>query len=261
MLIQPTKNQGIKQQLMKKSKHFYGIVGGMGTAAGILFQEKFFDLCTQKGISGDQNYPEWVYINASKAPDRTKAIKQEGESPASYLIQVMKKMQVIGVEAVVVTCNTAHHFYQEVYEVIPIPWVHLQKETAKKIKQQGYASVGVFATEGTMRAQLYRRALESQGLKAIEPAVESELQSQIMDSIYNHQYGIKYTGNTVSSKAKELLYHAINQMNVSVVIAGCTELSVAFAQMEMPVKWFDPLFVAAEVLFDLCYEQIPLSEL
>jgi aspartate racemase len=234
-----------------ESGQIYGILGGMGTAAGLLFQQIFFETCNRHGITGDQNYPEWLYLNASLAPDRTAAIKEEGPSPVPYLESMMKKMDAAGVKAVVVACNTAHQFYDEVFERVPIPWIHLQRETARAIRRKGLERVGILATEGTIRARLYHQALKLFGIVGQEPAPESDLQIRIMASIYDPEFGVKFTGSDVSDTAKKILNDAIDEMNVDAVVAGCTELSVAFSSMEMPVAWFDPMAIAAETLFDL----------
>ena len=59
--------------ISESSRPLIGIVGGMGTAAGLYFQNLFLQLCNERGIVTDQDYPEWLYFNASKAPDRTEA--------------------------------------------------------------------------------------------------------------------------------------------------------------------------------------------
>ena len=78
---------------MMNNKPLLGIIGGMGTAAGLHFQKLFFDVCNKNGIKGDDNYPEWVYFNASKAPDRTEALLKNGTSPVEYLVEVINKLE------------------------------------------------------------------------------------------------------------------------------------------------------------------------
>jgi len=238
--------------LLSSKKTWFGIIGGMGTAAGLLFEQIFFRVCNERGVTGDQNYPQWIYFNASQVPDRTLAIKKEGPSSTPYLVKVLEKAKATGVSAVVVTCNSAHYFYEEVYKAVPIPWIHLQKETARYITNTFSTNrIGILATEGTIQTKLYYHALKSNGLLAIEPDCASSLQQNIMNAIYHPDFGIKYTGNQVSKSAKEILYAAVKELDTQVVVAGCTEISVAFSRMEIPVPWVDPLQIAAQVLFEL----------
>ena len=73
-----------------------GVVGGMGTAAGLLFLDSLMQTCRSHGAAKDQDYPEWIYYNASEAPDRTAAILGGGMSPVPYLTSVMRRMAAAG---------------------------------------------------------------------------------------------------------------------------------------------------------------------
>lgn len=229
----------------------YGIIGGMGTAAGLLFQNIFFNICHNRGINKDQDYPEWIYLNASKAPDRTAAVKGEGPSPAEYLTSAFRILDKAGVSAAVVTCNTAHTFYEEIYRQVSIPWIHLQNVTAEKMKSDGITKAGILATEGTIRAKLFYKALDKVGISAIEPQPESDLQARITKSIFDQSHGIKHTGSIISDESKELITEVIDELGTGIVVAGCTELSLALSDMNLPVKYYDPLVIAAEVLYEL----------
>lgn len=232
-------------------KPLIGILGGMGTAAGIYFQNLFLQICAANGISGDQDYPEWLYLNASQAPDRTAALNQKGPSPAPYLIQCLNKMQAAGVTVVVVTCNTAHAFYDEIIEQVNLPWIHLPNEMVKEVHRCGIKEVGIMNTTGAMSSGLYQRAFAKAGIKIIAPAPDSDLQSKIMSIIYDPEFGIKFTGAGISEKARLLLQEVIIELNTDAIILGCTELSVAAAGLDLGVRIFDPLRIAAQVLLDI----------
>jgi aspartate racemase len=233
-----------------KDRPIIGILGGMGTAAGIHFQKLFFKTCSENGVKGDQDYPEWIYFNASKTPDRTEALLQTGPSPVDYLVDSMKRMQAAGVEVVVAVCNTVHSFYKPVFEQVPIPWINLQIETAKVIEQAGYSSVALISTEGTLRSGLFKNAIEPLGIDYFEPDPGSELQQKITNAIYHPSYGIKFTGSNISAEAVELLQSAADQFDSEAIIAGCTEISLAETSLKISAAWLDPLKIAAEACFN-----------
>jgi len=232
-------------------KPLIGILGGMGTAAGLYFQNLFFQICVEKGLYGDQNYPEWLYLNASQAADRTAALNQKGPSPVPYLIQCLKKMQTAGVTVVVVTCNTAHVFYEEIIAQVNLPWIHLPNETVNEVSRCGVKEVGLMNTTGALSSDLYQRALAKAGIKIIAPAPDSELQSKIMSVIYDPKFGVKFTGADVSEDARRMLQEIIGELKTDAVILGCTELSVAATGLDLGVCIFDPLRIAALVLLDI----------
>lgn len=232
------------------TKPLFGIIGGMGTAAGLNFQKLFFDVCNQHGIKGDQDYPEWIFFNASKAPDRTDAILNNGPSPTDYLVEVIRKLEKAGVDFIVLTCNTAHSFYDEILSQTKIPWVHLQKETAKFIKTQGYSSVSLLSTEGTLKSGVFRKEIEPIGINYFEPEIDSDIQKKITDAIYNPEYGLKYTGSKISDHVIKILQSIIDQLETEAIIAGCTEISLVEKELSLKAAWLDPMKITAEACFN-----------
>jgi len=228
-----------------------GILGGMGTAAGIHFQNLLFDVCNEKGICGDQDYPEWIYFNAALAPDRTEALLGRGPSPEEYLVSVLKRMQSAGVDIIAAVCNTVHSFHDAIFEQVPIPWIDLQKETAKAVQRAGFSSAALMSTEGTLKSGLFKKAFQPLGIDYQEPHPDSDIQRKITDAIYDREYGIKYTGSRISTTAERLLLEAAAQFNSDVIIAGCTELSFVFPDLKLERAWIDPLKIAAETCFNI----------
>ena len=232
------------------NKPLLGIIGGMGTAAGLHFQKLLIDVCNKNGIKGDQDYPEWIYFNASKAPDRTDALLNNGPSPTDYLVEVIRKLEKAGVDLVVITCNTAHSFYDEIISQTNIPWIDLQKETAKFINTARYSSVSLLSTEGTLKSGVFREAIKPLGINYFEPGIDSDMQKKITDTIYNPNYGIKYTGSYISSQAINILQEIVDQLETEAIIAGCTELSLVEKELSIKVDWLDPMKIAAEACFN-----------
>ncbi|MBN2602010.1 MAG: aspartate/glutamate racemase family protein [Candidatus Marinimicrobia bacterium] len=234
-----------------KKKPLIGILGGMGTVAGLYFQNIFFNICNQNGIAGDQNYPEWIYMNASLAPDRTAAICKIGPSPVPYLCSCLEKMKAVDVDIVIVTCNSAHVFYDEISTKIDLPWIHLPNETANYIRNRNVNQIGIIATNGTLKNGLYQKALLKENITAIEPKIDSELQSKITAAIYHPEFGIKFTGSQISTNAKQLIYDVVQELTTTSILLACTELSFAVSDMDLPVQIFDPLQIVAQALFDV----------
>ena len=233
-----------------KNKPLIGILGGMGTYSGLYFQNLFFEVCNNNGITKDQDYPEWIYLNASMAPDRTEAICYDGESPIDYLTTMLKILESSGVDILIITCNTAHYFINQLPESIKIPWLNLQKETVLAAQANQVSSVALMSTEGTLKSGSYKSAFQHTKIDYKEPGFSSENQRKITSAIYNPKFGIKATGSLISEETKELLEQVIGELEADTVIAGCTELSLAFSKMEMSKDWLDPLRITAESLFD-----------
>jgi len=94
-------------------------------------------------------------------------------------------------------------------------------------------------------------------LQEISPSIDSPIQKQVMQSIYHPEWGIKATGTRLSYQALTALAEAVQWLaneGAEVVVAGCTELSVALDKLgPLPVPWVDPLEAVADTTLDLAF--------
>lgn len=236
-----------------------GILGGLGPLAHIQFEQILLDRSCQRGATCDQAHPEWILMNATQTPDRTKSIKGMAPDCTPHLVKYGQRLQRAGADFLIVTCNTAHAFYPQVQAQLDIPWIPLMQGTTHAILEQfpSARNVGILATDGTLQTQLYHQSLCRAGLTPICPAMGSPMQRRVMQSIYHPQWGIKTTGAQVTNQALAALTHAtqwLKEQGADVVIAGCTELSVGLAQIEsLPLPWIDPLTAIADITLELSY--------
>ncbi len=70
------------------------------------------------------------------------------------MIADAKKLQAAGCDYIVIPCNTAHYFYDEIQKNVDIPIINIIEETVKyAIKTvPGLKTLGVLATEGTIKS-------------------------------------------------------------------------------------------------------------
>jgi aspartate racemase len=244
-----------------------GILGGMGPLAHIEFEQRLIQQNRERGISGDRDHPVWILISAANLPDRTQSLAGEAADCVPWLLHYGHLLERCGADFILVTCNTSHGFYDRVQPQLHVPWIHLMEQTVQFIRAAypHVRRVGVLATDGTLRSALYTHSLTQVGLVPIVPMLGSAVQLQIMQSIYHPQWGIKHTGLGVSELAIQSLHGAIawlHQQGAELVIAGCTELSVALARMEtLPLPWLDPLDVAASLTLDLAFGRRSLQSI
>lgn len=234
-----------------------GILGGMGPLAHVEFERRLIQKNLERGVVCDQDHPVWILMGASNIPDRTQSLAGTAEDCTPWLVRYGRLLEQAGAGFLIVTCNTAHAFYDRVQPQLQIPWIHLMYHTAQFIVET-YPSVkrvGILATDGTIQTELYSEPLLQLGLTPIIP--EAILQTQIMQSIYNAEWGIKATGVWVSEPAIAVLNQAVialQQQGAEIIIAGCTEFSVGLARIhQLPLAWIDPLDIAASLTLDLAF--------
>ena len=132
-----------------------GILGGMGSeATSILFQ----DIVNQTDATKDSEHIPVIINNDPSIPDRSAYILGKGPDPVPYLQDGVKKLQAWGADCMIMPCNTAHYFIDEITSVIQIPVLNMIEETAVFAKKQypGVSRFGLLATLGTYKTEIGR---------------------------------------------------------------------------------------------------------
>ena len=213
-----------------------GILGGMGTQAGLDFCNK---LAIQYRGKIDQDYPLFFLYNKSNIPGRPESIgkttesisnrfknissKKKYEKVLKSLIDGCKKLENANCRFIVIPCNTAHYWYDDLQKKINIPIINMPREvfnyTKKNCKKN--SKIGLLATEGTLKTEVYDKIFKK-NYKLFFP--NKKLQKQnVNKAIKNVKMG------NVKKAAKEIR-PAINYLiknKCKKIILGCTELPIA----------------------------------
>ena len=217
-----------------EKRKMIGIVGGMGPYAGLDLVRKIFDL-TQ--ANQDQDHVPLAMISVPhKITDRTKFLEGETDiNPGIEISNIVRQLSDQGASVIGMPCNTAHSskIIKEVYNSIPegITFVNMVSEVIKFIKGEypDIERVGILATTGTMKADVYNKELFDNDLKPI--LLSKKNQKKLIDqAIYDKGFGIKSISNPVQDIAKRKIHLAIESLidnKAEVVILGCTELPLA----------------------------------
>ncbi|MPW40108.1 amino acid racemase [Thermococcus sp. 101 C5] len=214
-----------------------GILGGMGPLATV---ELFKRIVLKTPAKKDQDHPRIIIYNNPKIPDRTAYILGKGENPLPELIDSAKKLESWGADFIIMPCNTAHYFADEIQKAIKIPLINMVEETAEYIKTLNLKKVGLLATDGTIKGMVYHNALLKRGIEIAVP--DKNGQRELMDAIYE---GIK-AGNLEWGREKMLEIAKKLEKRGEGLIAGCTEVSVVLRQEDFDIPLIDPMDVIAE---------------
>ncbi|MDC0396175.1 amino acid racemase, partial [Candidatus Pelagibacter sp.] len=152
-----------------------GILGGMGTQAGLDFCNKLAMLNRGKI---DQKYPLFMLYNKSNIPGRPESIGVQtrkfselpriGQNITKYnkvlksLLEGCKLLERSGCKYIVIPCNTAHYWYKDLQKKIKIPIINMPKEVFKHTKKncKKNSKIGLLATEGTLKTKIYDTLFE-----------------------------------------------------------------------------------------------------
>ena len=100
-------------------KNTIGIVGGMGPLATCDLFRKIIDV-TEAG--SDQEHVRVVIDSNTEIPDRTAAILAGGKDPVPELRKSASYLVSIGADLLIMPCNTAHYFYDQVAPAVEVPF-------------------------------------------------------------------------------------------------------------------------------------------
>ncbi len=217
-----------------------GILGGMGPEATA---DLFYRIVKATPVEKDQDHPRTIVYSNSKVPDRTPAITGDGESPLPEILMAAKSLEGAGAEFLIIPCNTAHYFIEELRRDIGIPVLHMIEMTAWQVSREhpGAGKVGLIATDGTLKSGIYERFFKKVGVEVLLPT--PELQGRTMDAIYRHiKRGDLETGRMISLEVAR----DFERRGAELVICGCTEISLVLKHGDIQVPVVDPLQVLAE---------------
>lgn len=106
-----------------------GVLGGVGPLATIYFADLVVKMTDAKT---DQEHISMVILNHGAIPDRTDYILDHSKpNPLPVMIADAKKLQAAGCDYIVIPCNTAHYFYDEIQKNVDIPIINIIEETVK----------------------------------------------------------------------------------------------------------------------------------
>lgn len=197
-----------------------GIVGGMGSLAGLDFTKK---IVLEAEALSDQEHLHIILDNNPKIPDRTAAILGKGPSPVCALTATCRRLENIGVNFIILACNTSYYFLQSIQKEVNTPIINVPMLVTKYISTLCIDKVGILATDGIIHSGLYKDLLFEKNIELVTPS--RNYQELCMKGIYeikknNIQYG--------SLLLKKTVNHLVSDKDCDFILAGCTEVPIAF---------------------------------
>lgn len=224
-----------------------GVLGGLGPAATVYFYEL---LTTRTKALCDQDHIDMVISSRATTPDRTAYILgRSDENPLDVMISEAVKLQEYGADLIVMPCNTAHYFFDEISRAIDVPMLNIIEETVKYCRLRGYKKVGIMATDGTLDTSTYQMKLAEHGLDFALPDADS--QRVVMDIIYQSVKQGKTPSLSEFSRAADSLWSS----GCDCMILGCTELSLVKREYKLDDRYVDSMEVLAESTIRACGKQ------
>lgn len=194
-----------------------GILGGMGPAASAEYVAR---LVAQTTASCDQEHIPFVLWNNPQIPDRSTSIRNGDNKPLPFLLQGIQVLKAVGCNMIVIPCNTAHFWYDELVK-LKVPIVHIVDSVANELREVNViGTIGIIATQGTIQSELYQNRLTD--WNCIVPTQE-EITTLVQPSIE-----LVKAGDLVKSHSMIMaVVDSLISRGAQAVVLGCTELPLA----------------------------------
>jgi aspartate racemase len=222
-----------------------GILGGMGTQAGLDFCNKLAKINTGKL---DQQYPMFVLYNKSNIPKRPENLKKY-YNVLNSLVEGCKMLQKNNCKFIVMPCNTAHYWYDDLRKKVKIPILSMPKEvyldTSKNCKKN--SKIGILSTEATLSTKVYNKYFDK-NFNLVSPN-KSLQKNSVNKSIKLVKMGkIKEAEKAIRPAVSYLM-----KIKCKKIILGCTELPIAifayksFKKIKQSKVFIDPNLLLANI--------------
>ena len=221
-----------------------GILGGMGTQAGLDFCNKLVKI---NKVKTDQQYPLFVLYNKSNIPNRTENINRYNKVLKS-LLDGCKFLEKNKCKFIVIPCNTAHYWFDDLQKKTKIPIISMPREvyvSALKTCKKN-SKIALLATEGTLKTRVYNKLFDKK-YELVNPG--KSIQAKNVDK------AIKFVKMGQIIEAGKAIKPAVNFLiknKCKKIILGCTELPIAvftsgsFKKVQLSKNFLDPNMILAE---------------
>lgn len=195
-----------------------GVLGGMGPLATIDFLRKMLEATP---AVTDQEHVPVVVSSLPQVPDRTAAFRGEGESPLPAMVSSARRLVAAGAGLVVMPCNTAHLWFDEVRAAVGLPMLHLVDAAIQEARERvgPHARLGLLATDATLASGLYINR-EAAGTACWLLPTASEMIELVMPGIAAVKAGqLDRAAGLLRTAAQ-----ALGRRGAAALVLGCTEI-------------------------------------
>jgi aspartate racemase len=208
-----------------------GIVGGLGPESTIDYYQTIIKKY-QDRLNSKEVLPE-LFINSINMYQVFEFISKGNlDGLTNYLVDAIKKLELVGSNFAVISANTPHIVFDEVKEKVNIPLYSIVEETYKKSQELNVQTIGLFGTKFTMENDFFQKPFKANNVKVVVPTEEEQ--------VYLHQKIVAELENgIVNPDTKKQFIALANDMikrdKIEALILGCTELPMILQDGDLPI--------------------------
>lgn len=205
----------------------------------------FNKIITNTPAISDQDHLHIIINNNPKIPPRINALNPGSEIPVLELIKGAQILQKAGADFIIMPCNTAHIWYQEISDSINIPLYNMINNTVDQtiiqINEEN-AKILLLATQTTINTRLYQKEFQVTSINLMIPSLLEQL--AVDEAISSVKAGLIKT-NPYLEDLNIILDKYANK-GVQHVLGGCSELPLLFPYLNEKINKLDPTLMLAQ---------------
>lgn len=203
---------------MRESRHF-GLIGGLGVGATILYYQGITAACAAKGIVPQLTI---AHANAPTALAHVQAGQIEGL--ADYLARFVGELAAAGAAFAAIPAITPHICRAELKARVSLPITDILEVTARHLRERGLTRVALFGTKFTIDTRLFG-ALD--GLDVVRP------QDHEVEDIHRIYLELATQGRCTAedeTRLREIAQTIGRRDGVEAIVLAGTDLNLIFSE-------------------------------
>lgn len=198
-----------------------GIVGGFGSYATLDFFNRLLESFPAKK---EWDRPRILIDNYCTLPSRVRGIlyHENEKEIINGLVTSIKNLMNAGATKIIITCNTAHYYLNDVYDILPESEkyiVNIIEELAIQLNANDIKEVSLIATEGTILAKVYQKTFEKYNIIINAPNEKEFFKMRELIEVVKQN-------KEINAKVKQNFINLLKEQKNKSVILGCTEFPV-----------------------------------
>lgn len=197
-----------------------GVLGGMGPLATVDFFTKLVQLTPAER---DPDHIPVIISCEPQIPSRPAAYFDSVANPSPLPALKVRRDRLVaaGARCIVIPCNTAHYWFDDLTADSPVPFIHIVQATAEELDRRGAqgAVLGLIGTEPTLHGKLFEAPLAARGYRCLRAG------TAVMERLVRP--GINFVKANRTADAEPLFRSAIESLigeGAQIVVLGCTEV-------------------------------------
>lgn len=206
-----------------------GIIGGQGPVSTADFYMRIAKYYQDKlGARYVRDFPPMIIFSVP-TPDLVERVEDE-EMTFSIIANATKRLEQDGSDFIIIACNSLQHLIGKLQVLVKIPIISMAPIVADYVEDKGYKTVGILATDTTIRKKVYDSCLEEKGVKLVKPN-EEDLKS--VEQVILNEIGGRVT--TKDTKKLRQVIGNLQKGGVDAIMLACTELPLVINQTDVDI--------------------------